>query len=41
MYRHHQINESYTPDGEPGIKGFYKDYRKDPDPCSDSAGITT
>ena len=41
MYRHHQINESYTPDDEPENNGFYKDYRKDPDPGSCSAGITT
>jgi hypothetical protein len=31
----------YTPDDEPENKGFYKDFRKDPDPGSGGAGITT
>jgi hypothetical protein len=30
----------YTPDDEPENKGFYKDFRKDPDPGSGGAGIT-
>ncbi|RKR04860.1 LSD1 subclass zinc finger protein [Flavobacterium sp. 90] len=31
----------HTPDDEPKNKGFYKDFRKDPDPDSGGAGITT
>ncbi|TPG40831.1 GH-E family nuclease [Flavobacterium pectinovorum] len=31
----------HTPDDEPENKGFYKDFRKDPDPGSGSSGITT
>jgi hypothetical protein len=31
----------HTPDDEPENKGFYKDFRKGPDPGSGGAGITT
>ncbi|MEO8237520.1 MAG: GH-E family nuclease [Flavobacterium sp.] len=31
----------HTPDDEPENKGFYKDFRKGPDPGSGSSGITT
>lgn len=30
----------HTPDDEPENKGFYKDFRKDPDPDSGGSGIT-
>lgn len=30
----------YTPDDEPENKGFYKDFRKDPDPGAGGSGIT-
>ncbi|MDP5199817.1 GH-E family nuclease [Flavobacterium sp. DG2-3] len=30
----------HTPDDEPENKGFYKDFRKDPDPGTGGAGIT-
>lgn len=30
----------HTPNDEPENKGFYKDFRKDPDPGSGGSGLT-